>query len=112
MVADTAAPARAITPQERREVGIRRVIVVPSRCEWVVAAEDTITMSPLGRVRIDGRTSRLKWCGPMAWVPIRRATSVGSVSDTGNPRDAIPALHTRTSTNPKSASTAETMAAS
>ena len=42
-------------------------------------------MSPRGRVRIDGSTSRQRWCGPSAWVAMTRASSAGSVSATALP---------------------------
>ena len=79
---------------------------------WEVATDETITMSPRGRVRMEGRTSRQRWWGPMAWVPRTRTTSVGSVSATALPRLAMPPLLTRRSMGPRSATTASTIRAS
>jgi hypothetical protein len=75
-----------------------------------VAADETITMSPRGRVRIDGRARRHTWCGPSAWVATTRCSSSGSVSATLLPRDAIAPLLTTMSMNPKSATTCSTIA--
>ena len=51
------------------------------------------------------------WCAPNACAATTRIISAGSVSATVLPFDAMPALHTRMSTGPKSATTASTIAA-
>ena len=73
-------------------------------------ALEIITMSPRGRVRIDGSAARQATWAPTAWVRSRRSTSSTSVSATDRPRLAIPALFTRMSTKPKSATADATIA--
>ena len=72
--------------------------------------DEIMTMSPRVRVRIDGSTAWLRWWAPRAWVRTTRSSSSGSVSATLRPRLAMPALFTRMSTKPKSATAAATMA--
>ena len=80
-----------------------------------VATDEIITMSPrpcwAARARRWGIATRDRWCGPNAWVVTTRIISSGSVSATARPRDAMPALHTRVSSPPRSDTTASTIAA-